>query len=108
MQRHNYTYMYMCMYILCMCIAHYIAKVVVEEVKKGRKPRPNKLHVHVYTPVEHKQTNIYMCMYTYETSWGSQTSQQSLDAVSSLLALISRARIHVPNTSVHVPVARGF
>ena len=29
-----------------MCIAHYIhvAKVVVEEEKKGKKPRPNKLH----------------------------------------------------------------
>ena len=24
-----------------MCIAHYIVKVVVEEKKKGRKPRPN-------------------------------------------------------------------
>ena len=36
-----------------MCIAHYIAKVVVEEEKKGRKPRPNKL----YTPIEHKQAN---------------------------------------------------
>ena len=37
-----------------MCIAHYIAKVVAEEDKKGRKPRPNKL----YTSIEHKQTNI--------------------------------------------------
>ena len=27
-----------------MCIAHYIANVVAEEEKKGRKPRPNKLH----------------------------------------------------------------
>ena len=36
-----------------MIIAHYIAKVVVEEEKKGRKPRPNKL----YTPIEHKQAN---------------------------------------------------
>ena len=35
-----------------MCIAHYIAKVVAEEEKKGRKPRPNKL----YTPI-HAQTN---------------------------------------------------
>ena len=33
-------------------IAHYIARVVVEEEKKGRKSRPNKL----YTPIEHKQT----------------------------------------------------
>ena len=37
-----------------MCIAHCIANVVVEEDKKGRKPRPNKLH----TSIEHKQTNI--------------------------------------------------
>ena len=36
----------------CVYIAHYIAKIVEEE-KKGRKPRPNKL----YTPTEHKQTN---------------------------------------------------
>ena len=38
-----------CAYIKCMCIAHYIhvAKVYIvsEEEKKGRKPRPNKLHL---------------------------------------------------------------
>ena len=27
-----------------MCIAHHIAEAVAEEEKKGRKPRPNKLH----------------------------------------------------------------
>ena len=39
MKTHVHMYMY---------IAHYITKVVTEETKKGRKPRPNKLH--------HKQT----------------------------------------------------
>ena len=39
---------------MCVCIAHYIAKVVAEEEKKGRKSRPNKL----YTLIEHKQTQI--------------------------------------------------
>ena len=51
-----------------MCIAHYIAKVVVEKEKKDRKLRPNKL----YTPIEHKQTN---------TKWVGHSGAQKTEMV---------------------------
>ena len=37
------------MYIKYMCIAHYIAKVVAEEAKIGRNPRPNNCTHKAYT-----------------------------------------------------------
>ena len=45
------------------CIAHYLAELVTEEKKKGRKPRPDSLHPNMYT--KDKAYSFTPCVYMY-------------------------------------------
>ena len=52
--------------ILCtckyMCIAHYVVMVVIEEEKKGRKPRTNTPHTNCTKKAQNNRTPGYMYM----------------------------------------------